>query len=328
MRRTGSGTNFPLVHPKTIHEMEIENNRNRINDIHREMADIYEEQKDMKHRLNRMEEMDMENMEFQQLSQLKKERKKLENNVQLLNNRIELLKKEEQRFWKKIRELHHVANQMEELKKMNQKRKREKEQVKTKLDLMSKTRGNFGVQKREEKETNMEKLKEVMEWKKRMRVEEIQQERKRNEKIYNKTKATQQMNNRMKKMAIIRQESDAILHKRIYEEQKKKLVKDRLHRYVSNEKFIIKKFKRELDSLGRTEADLIGKLRTSQQVESMAFDKLKKVLDIKEEEDANMPRETESNKLDQDGQENKFKKSEIDDSRSGKESSDKDLSIE
>lgn len=283
LRAVASEARLPKLKSKAVQEQEITDNRNKIVSIRQEMEDIYLQQRHIKSELDRLDGVSPDSLEFRHLNQLKKDRKKLENNVQLLNNRIELLKKEEQRFWKKIRELHNVASEIETLKKLNDRRKKEKEEAKHQTQQLSTTRGHSSLQSKSEQQKRKALLKALREAELKKRAEEIKKESLQNEKIYRKTANQIVHSNMMKKAQVARKESEAALFRKLYAEEKKRGVADRLRRQVSGEKFIIKKYKKDLEALGRTEAELIGKLRNSQQIESQAFDKLKKVLDIKEE---------------------------------------------
>ena len=94
--------------------------RNVINQLENQMKDI---QKQLHHIDNPMNTTE----DFKKLIKLKKDRRKFESDAQLQANRIELLKKEELKIWKKIEEYHRKANEIYDLKSKNKERQEEKQ---------------------------------------------------------------------------------------------------------------------------------------------------------------------------------------------------------
>lgn len=61
-------------------------------------------------------------VQYSKLVRLKKERKKCEQEEQTMNNRLELLRKEEYKIWKRIKDVHRKTNLIKDLKARNQER--------------------------------------------------------------------------------------------------------------------------------------------------------------------------------------------------------------
>ncbi|OMJ88362.1 hypothetical protein SteCoe_9678 [Stentor coeruleus] len=102
------------------------------------------------------------------LTDAKKQRKRLEKDAILLNNRIQLLQIEEQRTWKKIEEMKKRQRTMEEI------RRKHEEAVKLKLDSERRKE-----EIKQENNHKIAKLKEAIENEKKKKLETIQEYKKR-----------------------------------------------------------------------------------------------------------------------------------------------------
>lgn len=235
----------------------------------------------------------------------------MEKNAQLLANRIEHLKNEEVKLWKKIRSLHTSASQIENLKLVNEDRKKEKEIIKKKMDEMYKTKGSVGFKGKHETMKNLERKKELLEFQKMQRVEQLKEERVRNEKIFRIKKVKQERENILKKNEVARKESQSMLKKEEFFQQKKDEVLYRIRQEKLKEKQVIFKYKKELGSLCRQENEWMDKLRNSQKIQNKVYNKLIKVLNAEEQvieqkqedlEQGDGPKELNANEGSGDGQ--------------------------
>jgi hypothetical protein len=273
----------PPIKALSPEEREVIASRQRIANIQEQLDDLHEQRRHVHSKLGRLADAAEEHLAFEELVKLKRERKNLETDAQLLNNRIELLTKERTKYWKKIRIVHTKAAEIEHQKELNERRKMEKEAVKRKIESMSKNKGAVGIDKKHKTLERIDLLKKKHRQENQERAERIKQERERNEELLRRTKKMQERENILKKNHIARTESYSMLRKEHFEMEKKGRVLKRLESEKHKEKFIIKKYKKELNTLLRQEEDCIGKLKKCQEIQDQAFDKLKKVLNIEDE---------------------------------------------
>ena len=139
----------PAIKELSPEERELVANRRKIANIEQQLQELHEQKRNVHSRLGHLEDTGEEHLAFEELVKLKKQRKTLENDAQLLNNRIELLTKERTKFWKKIRIVHTRAAEIEHQKELNEHRKKEKEEVKKKLDSLCKNKGAVGIESKQ-----------------------------------------------------------------------------------------------------------------------------------------------------------------------------------
>ena len=204
---------------------------------------------------------------------LKKDRKKFESDAQLLANRIELLKKEELKIWKKIEEYHRKANEIFDLKTKNKERQDEKHKndIKRKRARDSKATDGQTVRKKREEAKRL-KI-ELLERNKKRMFEKIKSEQKLNEMRHAQMKDKLKEQRRQMTAEIRYNQSIGRLRLHKFEEDKQFAISKRIQSEEKQEKNFIGKIKRELNSMCKMEGDWITKLKSSQVIQTQAFEK-------------------------------------------------------
>jgi hypothetical protein len=285
MARANKDYELPLVDRRGAEEREHDRNVTKAENIQIEKDQLISQTRAIGNRISKLEVIiQQRDLEYHELMDLKKERKKLEIDAQLLNNRIELLKKEEIKIWKKIREFTMKAAEIEGLKVKNEQRKKEKEMVKNKLDLMSRTRGTEGIEWKQRAIKTLETRKELIKNQKRNMVFKMTKEREENEKRFEYLRKLKSKENKKKIQEI--KESTALGEekKKAYTIKKQEVILRRLQSEKVFERVKVLKVKKELESLCRMEEGWMTKLKTSQKMQNKALEKLKGALNIEEEE--------------------------------------------
>ena len=217
-------------------------------------------------------------MDFKKLMRLKKDRKKFESDAQLLANRIELLKKEELKIWKKIEEYHRKANEIFDLKNKNKERQDEKHRNENKRKKARDCKATDGQTVRKKREEAKRLKIELLERTKKRMFEKIKSEQKLNELKHNQMKERLKEQRRQMTAEIRYNQSIGRLRLHKFEEDKQLAISKRIQSEEKQEKNFIGKIKRELNSMCKMEGDWITKLKSSQVIQTQAFEKQKNVL--------------------------------------------------
>lgn len=254
--------------------------RKMIDELENRMDDIKKQIYHMDNSLNTT-------ADFKKLIKLKKDRRKFESDAQLLANRIELLKKEELKIWKKIEEYHRKANEIYDLKSKNKERQEEKDLNEYKITKTRDMKRSDGATIRRKRNDAKLLRNEIMQHEKHKVFAKIKSEQRLNEgKLM---RIQKKMNDQRKQMTAEIKYNQSIgrlrLHK--YEEDKQKKIYSRIKKNAKDEKEVIGKIKKELNSMCKMEGDWITKLKSSQVIQTQAFEKLKNVLILTTDDLAN-----------------------------------------
>lgn len=265
-------------------EDDITSSRNRIMFIHNEMEDLNGQRQMIASKLRKLDELEQaEHIEYQQLVALKKQRKELETQSQAVSNRIEHLKNLKDDLWKRIRYMHTCAQEIEALKKKNEERKKEKEQAKTVNVKQRLQKGALDFRGRETRKLHISRRKELMEYQKKERAEQLRREREENERKYKRLKMKQIKENELRKKEVHTTEIYCSQFKELFQKQKREKVLKRLVQDRKKEQYIIKKFQRDINDLRKKEDDWMAEVRETEKMFFKANDRLKKVMNIEDE---------------------------------------------
>lgn len=282
-----SAAQLPPLKTSSKQEDDIASSRNRIMFIHNEMEELHGQRQNIASKLRKLDELEQaEHIEYLHLVSLKKQRKDLEAQSLAVSNRIDHLKNLKDDLWKRIRYMHSCAHEIEVLKKKNEARRREKDQAKTVNDKTRDQKGALGSRDRETRKLHISRRKELMEYQKKEKAEKLRQEREENERKYKRFKMKQIKENELKRKEVHTTEIYCTQFKELFQKQKREKVLKRLGDDKKKEKFIIKKFKREIDDLRKREDDWMAEVRETEKMFFKANDRLKKVMNI---EDDNNP---------------------------------------
>ena len=268
-------------------EEENENNDN-INEVSNK--DSMEKKEENKEVLNLYQndpyyDLDMENVDedlymqelYLKLAQMKQERKEAQHNAKLLDNRLNLLKGEEKKAWKKIEntkkkaneKLHHLQNIVQNNKiKVEVKRKKEKEILDKKEQnkkMNEKIKINTAVKK--------EKLKQQIE--EEAKLQKIQ-------KIYNKQLINflneEQINENKSKCNCIKSQKCYNDEKRkILNRQKRMKIRQELEKKLIEEYKLKEEAETKRSKAEQEELDMIKKLQTTTQLHQNISNELEKM---------------------------------------------------
>lgn len=262
---------------------DMADSRQRMMRIHDELADLQGQRVAIQHKLQKLDDLEnAEHEEYLNLVNLRRQRKELELQSQAVANRIEHLKNLKDDLWKRIRYMHSCAAEIETLKRKNEERKREKEQAKLVSEKMRLDKGSTDLKSKSNVKVNLIRRKELMEFQKKERAEQLRRQKELNEKKYQSIKKSQLRENELRRKEVNISEFHCTQFKELFLKQKREKVLQRLVEDKKKEKFIIKKFKKEIDNLRRKEDDWMAEVRETEKMFFKANDRLKKVMNIEE----------------------------------------------
>lgn len=211
--------------------------------------------------------------EFPLLS-AKQKKKTVENDAQLLQNRIALLKKEESRAWRKINLTKQRALEIAKMRQEHDVRCEEKQ------ILVRKEREREQLQKEENLRADEEarrikaqKMEEIFR-SKRSQVEEVRQQRQEN-RAEVKLQQQQLIQMKQEKRALIKQHEEEM---RIARELSKKELEDKnsaaYHSRVRKQEIAARRREKEVQKMEKMEMQLIQKLKNTHDIQQKAFQEL------------------------------------------------------
>lgn len=245
--------------------------------------------------------------EQEELVKLRKEHKTLEENAQKVKNKIEMLKKNERRFLKNIQFYHSKAQEIEQQKRVNEQRRKEKHEIAEKrrkevlANISKRKRDPDNVEGKladillpklqaeselEKKPTNIRLLavKAQLDAQKLRQARQLKAEKLKNEQYYKQQKEELRQSNQIRKFEVAKSESMAVLRLESHKKEKKQLVLQRLRREKSKEEYIIRNYQKDLDRLFQTHHQWVEKLKSRDAEEMQALEKYKKALNLEDEE--------------------------------------------
>jgi hypothetical protein len=280
---TQSAGNLPKLRTLNKAQDEMTQNRNRMMHIHDELEDLQGQRQQIDQKLKRIGELEAaEHEEYLHLVSLRKQRKELEVQSQAVSNRIEHLKNLKDDLWKRIRYMHSCASEIENLKRKNEERKKEKEHAKLANEKNRLQKGNVDTKGKTTLKINLTRRKELMEFQKKERAEELRKLKQANERKYQSLKRNQLRENELRRKEVNIAEFHCTQYKDLFLKQKREKVLNRLIEDKKKEKFIIKKFQKDIDSLRRKEDDWMAEVRETEKMFFKANDRLKKVMNIED----------------------------------------------
>ncbi len=223
-----------------------------------------------------------ENLKYYKLIDTKKARKRVEDNYNKLENRINLLEKEKSRVLKKINNLKKKALEVMKVRKRNAEiqKKRDDYQKKKQEDLIKKQNEIQYLRAQQEEKLNASKFQKLSDSIRKAKNTKQGLETLRNE--YHKKKQEILENNMMNAEAIRELKSNAKIKKQMFEEEKKKVAKKRYLEDVNDELEKKNELETKIKDLEKKENALIEALQQSNQLEMMAMEDLKKVINGEE----------------------------------------------
>jgi hypothetical protein len=212
------------------------------------------------------------------LTEAKKQRKKLEEDALLLNNRIKLLEIEEKRTWKKIEEIKKRQKTIDEIRKKHEEAANIKSQLQEKKESIRKE-NNIKIYKLKEQIKNEKKKKiEMINESRRKNHHEIRDLREKNMKekyqIYVESVKTNQLRSKSVKIEHQRQ---AIKFKRL-ERSREEGNRQEYLRKVQMEEIKKKEIENKVAEMEVIEMELIKKLQNTQMIQAKTISDLEAAL--------------------------------------------------
>jgi len=204
----------------------------------------------------------------------KHKKKTVENDAQLLQNRIALLKKEESRAWRKINLTKQRAVEISRMRQEHDHRCEERTMLVRKEREREKLQKEENIRKDEEaRRARAIKMEDIFR-SKRSQVEEVRQQRQEN-RAEVKLQQQQLIQMKQEKRALIKEHEDEL---RLMREQSKKELEEKneaayLNR-VKREHTIAKRRERQVQKMEKMEMQLIQKLKNTQDIQQKAFQEL------------------------------------------------------
>lgn len=212
------------------------------------------------------------------LAQYKNRRKRVQQDVDLLHNRIKMLRLEEERAMKKIQETRKKANQIMELKKQNdmkyEQKLKQKERQHKRLNMKKGKRYEEAKQRR----IDIEERKNAIRNERRNVAQSLRMRRKQNERRKFEYLQDLRMKNMAKKELIKTQERQAYVKLQNFKQRQLDSTKQQNQDLVINEKDLIKQRELEAQKLERLEAELLQNLQQTQNMEREAFNQLENAM--------------------------------------------------
>lgn len=280
-----SAGNLPKLRPGSRPQGELISDRNRLMHISDELADLDGQRALLQQKIKRLGELEaVEHAEYQALVAMRRQRRDLEQQSQAVSNRIEHLKNLKDDLWKRIRYMHTCAAEIEALKTKNESRKREKEAAKLAAEKQRLEKTSQEGKGKDSTKINLSRRKELMEFQKKEQAEKLRKQKEANEKKYQAMKRQQHRENELKRKQVHTAEMYCTQFKELFVKQKREKVLNRLVEDKKKEKFIIKKFQKDIDSLRRKEDEWMAQVRETEKMFFKANDRLKKVMNIEDEQ--------------------------------------------
>ena len=212
-----------------------------------------------------------------QLAQMKNERKEAQKNAQLLDNRINILKREEEKNWKKIENKKKKANEkLIYLKNLGEHiKQREKVKEKRKKELETKKKINKKMKEEIKNETELkkkEKQKKIIE-----EAQLLKKQRKDNEDLIAYLNNENCINNQSKCAIIKSQHSIGKEKKKLLERERKAKLREKLEKQLLEEY----RLKEEADEIQKKrekeEEEILKRLQTTTQIDKNISEEIEKI---------------------------------------------------
>lgn len=212
------------------------------------------------------------------LSEIKRERKHLEQDAQMLSNRLNFLQQEEDKNWRKIQETKRQVQKFSEIKQDQEQRLLRQYEAKSERErALSEKRSNYKLIREKQKQERFE-LKSVMFTTKYEEAKIVKNQKAVNEQIIRGNFEVVKGQNLRKRVAVSR---DKVIGKvKIGNFQKKKSSIGRtvyLMKMEENERVLIEKQK-EIENMERLEFELIKRLQNTQVIKDHAVLQLESMI--------------------------------------------------
>ena len=204
--------------------------------------------------------------------------KHIEQDAQLLENRIALLKKEEQRAWRKIQQTKKRADEIVSMRRENEARQAEKKKMAEQAEEREKVLAAEHHKLEERARLARAKNLEQMYLTKRSDVQKLKQERKLIKDEVKEQRASELRRKEEKRYMIKKREED-IREARADEERRIAEVNEKKYNQrVKDREVATRKKEKEVSRMERVEMQLIQKLKNTQQLQQQAFQELENAL--------------------------------------------------
>jgi hypothetical protein len=212
------------------------------------------------------------------LLNVSRRQKHVEQDAVLLENRIALLKKEEQRAWRKIQQTKQRADEIVGMRRENERRLEEQElmakQAEERERLLAEEHLKLGESSRRARAKNLEDLYN----KKRLDVQRIRQEKQLNRLEVRTQQAEEFQQKKDLRAAVKNREEDIRLAREAERARIEKMNEDMYMMRVQEKEAATRRKEREVSRMEKVEMQLIQKLKNTQQLQQRAFYELENAL--------------------------------------------------
>lgn len=212
------------------------------------------------------------------LAQFKNRRKRVQQDVDLLHNRIKMLRLEEERAMKKIQETRNKADQIMELKKENDGKYEQKLKDQQKMNKRLNMKKGKRYEEGKSRAKQIEERKKAIHDERKRAAHSLRIRRKQNEKQKFEYLQDLRMKNNAKKELVKTQEQQAFLR---LQNMKQRQQADNQHKnqdIIFSEKDLIRQREIEAQKLEKLEAELLQNLQQTQNMEREAFNQLENAM--------------------------------------------------
>jgi len=205
-------------------------------------------------------------------------KKHVDNDAQLLANRIALLRKEEQRAWRKIQQTKKRADEIVHMRREHERKIEEKAKLAKRAEAKERRIAEENLKLEESARRARLKTIEAMYRKKRSDVQRVRQERQVNRAEARAQQQEEIQLKRERRAAIKKHEEDL---KQQREDERIRIERENEQKYLARvrEKEIeARRKEKEVSKLEKVEMQLIQKLKNTQQLQQQAFQELENAL--------------------------------------------------
>lgn len=261
----------------------IEVNHQKLASLKEEREQIEIEQKEILYKMQQLSSGS--HGQFSKLIDLKKERKHFEEEAKKKSNRLELLRKEEYKIWRRIREVHRKTGLIKDLKHRNTERQMEKKKFFKKIEQERKGMIKYGKEMKRQINEHKALKKDIFLLQKQQNFNRMKSERLNRERLASKAKKNLVRSNQSQALKIKKELSEAKLILKSHDQQKIEKLTRRLMKERKQEKIRIRQIQKDYSSMCHLEEDWVSKLKNSKMIQEAALDKLKEILEIENNEE-------------------------------------------
>jgi len=202
----------------------------------------------------------------------------VEQDALLLENRIALLKKEEERAWRKIQQTKKRADEIVRMRRDNEKRLEMKQMMALQAEERERQLADEHLRMGEEARRARAKVLEDMYNRKRTDVLRVRQEKQMNREEVRTSQAEDYAAKREMRAAVMRQEEEARSAKEAERARVERANEDEYLRRVREKELAARRKEKAVAKMEKVEMQLIQKLKNTQQLQQRAFYELENAL--------------------------------------------------